>query len=113
MRNMTAPNIDREALRGLSHLVLCYEVNRPIPDEAVARTLAPGGVSSPLHILRLRPLDQVADAITAHERQWQIGFVRTSMWIDEIEEALAQAGADPAIHVFAYAPLPLLFYLGM
>lgn len=102
-----------ESFRALRHLALIYEVSRPIAAESVREALAAAGVTDGVHVEPFCPLLEPALDRPAGPQEWDLAFIRTDRWLDEIEQALSKTGAHPTIHVFARAPLPLLFTLGM
>lgn len=100
-----------QTLARAPNLAVRYEVNRPVPEDAVHAALA--GASGGAALTLLRPLELINEGAPTDEALWRFCFSRNVGFKNELAEHLHRSGTDPAIHVFANAPLPLLFHLGM
>lgn len=105
--------IAREPLRALRHLVLGYEVNQPIPQAVIEEAMHHAGVTERWHLESFRPLNDIGDHLPERPLQWDLCFARTRQWLSEVQQALAEVGAAPVLHVIGRAPLPLMLHLGM
>ncbi|XHF30492.1 SAVED domain-containing protein [Corallococcus exercitus] len=81
---------------------LAYELNYNVAPAAVQRALA----GSSREILVLQPLGKVRDTLPSSLSEWRQSLHRT----DALVESLGTKAAR--VHLFARAPLPLMFHLG-
>lgn len=94
-----------------SGLVVLDEVNLQIPSPPVLDALSGTAGRSPSFAV-LRPLQRVGAELPAKPSEWRATFNDVDQLAEVLTERITESGANPTVHVFARAPLPLMFHLG-